>query len=73
MPININDDFTGLETAGQVIADARQQADGWREVSHRPRFFNRDQAITALTITGLLASGRDSSDPAVNALCQVLR
>ena len=42
-------------------------------VSHWPRFFDRNQAITALTITELLESGRDSTDPAVTALRDELR
>jgi hypothetical protein len=33
-----------------------------------PRFFDRNQAITALTVTELLQSGRDRSDPLVRAL-----
>jgi hypothetical protein len=33
-----------------------------------PRFFNRNQAITALTVTELLESGRDSNAPLVAAL-----
>ncbi len=45
---------------------------GW-EVSHWPRFFDRNQAITALAVTELLESGRDSSDPVVKALREELR
>ncbi len=37
------------------------------------RFFDRDQAITALTVTELLESGRDSNDPVVTALRDELR
>lgn len=33
--------------------------------SHWPRFFDRNQAITALTINGLLESGRQSDAPVV--------
>src|SRR5215471_19060535 len=39
------------------LPTARKQADGWREVSYWPRFFDRNRAITALTITDLLDSG----------------
>ena len=73
MPIKINDEFMCLEADGQVIATARRRAGGWWQVSHRPRFFDRNQAITALTITELLESGRDSSDPVVIALRKELR
>ena len=62
-----------LEVGGRVIATAIEQAGGWWEVSHWPRFFDRNQAITALTITELLESGRDSDDPLVIALREELR
>ena len=54
--IKINDGFMCLEIDGTVIATARERADGWWEVSHWPRFFDRNQAITALTVTELLAA-----------------
>jgi hypothetical protein len=73
MSIKISGDFMCLEIDGQVIATARQRADGWWEVSHWPRFFDRSQAITALTVTELLESGRDSDDPVVIALREELR
>jgi hypothetical protein len=73
MAIEVNDDFMCLEIDGLVIATARKRADGWWEVSHWPRFFDHDQAITALTVTELLESGRDSSDPVVKALREELR
>jgi hypothetical protein len=73
MSIKISNDFMRLEIGGQVIATARQRADGWWEVSHWPRFFDRYQAITALTVTGLLETGHDSHDPVVVALREELR
>jgi hypothetical protein len=73
MAIEITDDFICLEIDGVVIATARMRADGWWEVSHWPRFFDRDQVITALTVTELLESGRDSNDPVVMALREELR
>ena len=73
MAIEITDDSMCLEIDGIVIATARKQADGWWEVSHWPRFFDRNQAITALTVTELLESGRDGSDPVVKALREELR
>ncbi len=42
-------------------------------VSHWPRFFDRNQAITALTVTELLESGCGSNDPVVKALREELR
>jgi hypothetical protein len=37
------------------------------------RFFDRNQAITALTVTELLHGGRDGDDPLVRALREELR
>lgn len=73
MPIKINDDFMCLEIDGIVIATARERIDGWWGVSHWPRFFDRNQAITALTVTELLESGCGSDDPVVKALREELR
>ena len=73
MSIKINDNFMCLEIDGQVIATARERTDGWWKVSYWPRFVGRHQAITALMITELLESGRDSSDPVVIALREELR
>jgi hypothetical protein len=45
-----------------------------REASpYWPRFFDRNQAITALTATELLESWRDSSDPLVRVLREEMR
>lgn len=63
MAINIGDDVMTLEVGGQVISQARRPGDWW-EVSYWPRFFDRDQAITALTVTELLETGRRVDDPA---------
>jgi hypothetical protein len=71
--IKIDDGFMCLEIDGRVIATARERVDGWWEVSHWPRFFDRNQAITALTVTELLESGRDRNDPVVMALREELR
>jgi hypothetical protein len=73
MPIKIEDYLIRLEVDGSVLATARKRADGWWEVSCWPRFFDRNQAITALTITELLDSGHDSNDPLVRALREELR
>ena len=73
MSIKIDDGFMFLEIDGKVIATARERVGGWWEVSHWPRFFDRNQAITALTVTELLESGRDSDDPVVLALREELR
>ena len=42
-------------------------------MTYWPLFFDRNQAITALTVTVLLESGLDRSDPVVAALCDELR
>lgn len=68
MAIKIDDDCMALEIDGRTIATARRRAGGWWEVSCWPRFFGRDQAIAALTITELLETGRRSDDPIVLAL-----
>jgi hypothetical protein len=73
MPIKIENDLMRLEVGGTVLATARKRADGWWEVSYWPRFFDRNQAITALTITELLDSGHDSNHPLVRALREELR
>ena len=54
MSIKIDDDFMSLEIDGKVVATAKRRTGGWWEVSHWPRFFDRNQAITALTVTELL-------------------
>ena len=71
-PIRIGDGFMVLEIDGKVVATATEGAGGWWEVTYWPRFFDRNQAITALTVTELLESGRDSDDPVVPALRQEL-
>ena len=73
MPIKIDEDFMSLEIDGTVVATARKRADGWWEASYWPRFFDRNQAITALTITELLSGGRDSNDQVIRALREELR
>ena len=73
MPIRIDEGLMRLEIDGRIVATATERAGGWWEVTHWPRFFDRNQAITALTVTELLESGRDSSDPLVAALCDELR
>jgi hypothetical protein len=68
MAITIQDHFMSLEIDGCVIATARERADGWWEASCWPRFFGRNQAITALTVTELLETGHGADDPLVIAL-----
>jgi hypothetical protein len=62
MPIRIGDGFMHLEIDGRVVATATERAAGWWGVTYWPRFFDRNQAIAALTVTELLESGRDSND-----------
>jgi len=73
MPIRIGDGVMRLEIDGRVVATATERAGGWWEVIYWPRFFDRNQAITALTVTELLESGRDAGDPVVAALREELR
>lgn len=72
MAIKIDDDRMTLEIDGRVIATALYLSGGWWEVSCWPRFFDHNQAITALTITELLETGRPSDDPLVLALREEL-
>jgi hypothetical protein len=72
MPIEITGYFMCLRDGEAIIATAKQRADGWWEVSHWPRFLDRNQAITVLTVTELLWSGRDNDDPVVTALREEL-
>jgi hypothetical protein len=71
--VKINERFMCLEVGGRIVATARERADGWWEVTHWPRLFDRNQAITALTVTELLASGYPADDPLVTALAEELR
>jgi hypothetical protein len=71
--IKINGDSMHLEIGGIVIATAKERTDGWWEVSNWPRFFDRNRAITALTVTELLHDGRDRDDPLVRGLLEELR
>ena len=73
MAININDDVMSLEINGKVIASAHERSGGWWEVSSWPRFFDRNQAITALTVTELLETGYGNDDPLLIALREELR
>lgn len=73
MAITIDDDMMTLEIDGAVIAVARRRSDGWWEVTNWPRFFDRDQAITALTVTELREMGYRQDDPLVVALREELR
>ena len=73
MTLKINEDSMTLEVDGAVIATARQLTGGWWEVSHWPRFFDRNQAITALTVTELLEAGHRNDDPLIVALREELR
>jgi hypothetical protein len=49
MPIRIGDGFMRLEIDGRIVATATERAGAWWEVTYWPRFFDRNQAITALT------------------------
>jgi hypothetical protein len=71
--IKINEDHMALEIGGRVIATANRGDGGWWEVTYWPRFFDRNQAITALTVTELLETGSKSNDPLVIALREELR
>jgi hypothetical protein len=73
MRIRIGEDVMYLEIDCRVVATATERAGGWWEVTYWPRFFDRNQATSALTVTELLESGRDAGDPVVAALREELR
>jgi hypothetical protein len=62
-----------LEVNGTIIAKAERRPGGWCEVTNWPRFFDRNQAITVLTVTELLELGYRNDDPLVVALREELR
>jgi hypothetical protein len=68
MPIKIGEGFMRLEIDGRAVATATERIGGWWEATYWPRFFDRNQAIAALTVTELLETGRDSDHPLVTAL-----
>jgi hypothetical protein len=80
MPPRIDMHFMALEVSGQVIATARFSQDAAADgqgawiVSDRPgRLFTRDQSITALTVTELLAIGHRPDHGLVLAFEEELR
>jgi hypothetical protein len=80
MSLLIENESMSLEVDGHVVATARfaqhAAADGFGAwiVSDRPgRLLSRNQAITALTITELLAIGHAPDHPLVLAFAEELR
>ena len=67
MPTKIDEGFMSMEIDGKIVAIDRERTGGWWEVSHWPRCFHRNWAVTALTVTELLETGRDSNDPRTEA------
>ena len=67
MSIKIDVDVMSLEIDGKIVATARRTG-AWWEVNHWPRFFDRNQVITVLTVNELLPTDRDSYAPLVLAL-----
>jgi hypothetical protein len=47
-----------LDIDGRIVATFTERAGGWWGVTYWPQFFDQNQAITALTVTGLLESGQ---------------
>ena len=58
-----------LHAEGVLLADATRRPDGRWDVSTWPVPLSRDQAITALTITELLARGHPPDHPLVVTFC----
>ena len=66
MAIHINDNFMAAEIDGAVVAAATLTGDWWT-VTNWPRYFTRNQAITALTLAERLWTGHGDNDPFVVA------
>jgi hypothetical protein len=73
LAIQIDNDFMTLQIGGTTVAEAKRRSGGWWEIMGWPRFFDRNQAITALTVTELLETGHRSDHPLVLALREELR
>ena len=78
--IEISDEYMTATVDGATIATARWSwyaaADGngaWIASSHPKRLFSRDQAISAMVLASLLASGRTDDDPHVISLRKELK
>jgi hypothetical protein len=67
MAINISDDFVPLEINGEVIATATYVGGGAWVVDTWPKYFDRNQATTALVLAEQLAMGYGEVDPHVIA------
>jgi hypothetical protein len=73
--IEISDEYMIAAVDGEIVATARWNwyaaADGngaWLASTHPKRLFSRDQAISAMVLASLLASGRGDEDPHVTSL-----
>jgi len=73
MSIKIIEDFMAVEIDGATVATATRQPDGRWQVTDQPGCYDRNQAITALTITELLRAGYRADHPVVRALQEELR
>jgi hypothetical protein len=67
MSININVDVMSVEINGEVIAIASYVGGGEWMVDAWPRYFDRNQAITALTLAERVAVGYGDNDAVVIA------
>jgi hypothetical protein len=65
--IHINDDSMVLEIDGKIIATATRVGGHEWTVEPWPRYFDRNQAITALTVAERLTEGYGEDDPFVIA------
>jgi len=73
MAIKITEDFMALEIRGTITATATRPPDGRWQVTDWPGCYDRNQAVTALTITELLQAGYRADHPLVRALLEELR
>lgn len=73
MAHTISEGTVALEINGAIISTARMRADGWWSITHLFRFFDRNQAITAFTITELIETEYSNDHPLVAALREELR
>lgn len=79
MSVRIKSEHMAAEVNGVIVATARWSwyaaavgKGAWVASTHPKCLFSRDQAISAMVLASLLASGRGDDDPHVTSLRQEL-
>ncbi len=71
--LRISDDLITLDINGKTAGMAKRPHDGSWQVTGWTQPFDRNQAITELTITELTANGLSSDHPLITALREELQ